>query len=266
MLLLRFILLPTLLFATKANGQQHGVPSNLVGKTFVSRTLEYLEILNDTTLYSSINSYTDTAKLFLQNDTLFIKQRYLQTDQAGTKWMDRLYDYKVITLSDDTLRLKNNFRFNYKSANLEDTLFFINIEKLKEPVTDFKFLRLDFSSPWSGTKQITIDSLGNVTFIDSPILYSINNPSADKNAKPKSIKGRLTQKEFLNFKNLLSKSLISRLPFKRGCPMDGATSNFQILIGAKKINSTGCNLSWTHAFLLNYLYDVDQNQGLRKAK
>ena len=266
MLLLRFILLTTLLFATRANGQQRSIPSNLVGKKLVSGTLEYLEILNDTTLYSSINSYTDTAKLFLRNDTLFIKQRYLQTDQTGTKWMDRLYDYNVITLSDDTLRLKNNFRFNYKPPNWEDTLLFVNIEKLKEPVTDFKFLRLDFSSPWSGTRHITIDSLGNVTFIDKPILYSRDNPGADKNAKPKNIKGQLTQKEFTNFKNLLSKSLPSRLPFKRGCPMDGATSNFEIIIGSKKVKSTGCDLCWTHAFLLNYLYNIDQNKGLKKGK
>ncbi|MBL0070021.1 MAG: hypothetical protein IPP39_16560 [Chitinophagaceae bacterium] len=81
-----------------------------------------------------------------------------------------------------------------------------------------------------------------------------------------NIKGQLTQKEFTNFKNLLSKSLPSRLPFKRGCPMDGATSNFEIIIGSKKIKSTGCDLSWTHAFLLNYLYDIDHNKGLKKAK
>lgn len=266
MRLLRSILLPVLLFAIKANGQQYGVPTNLVGKAFVSRTLEYLEILNDTTLYSSINSYTDTANLFIRNDTLFIRQRYLQTDQKGTKWMDRLYDYKVISLSDDTLRLNNKFRFAGKPANWEDTLLFINIEKLKEPVTDFKFLKLDFSSPWSGTKQVTIDSLGKVTVIDRPILYSIDNPGADKNAKPKNIKGRLTRLEFFNFKNLLSKSLVSRLPFRRDCAIDGSVSDFEILIGAKIINSTGCDLSWTHALLLNYLYNLDQNKGLKRSK
>ena len=236
------------------------MPSSIVGKTFISKTLEYLEILNDTTLYSSINSYTDTANLFLRNDTLFIKQRYLQTNQTGTKWMERLYDYKIIAFSNDTLQLKNNFTFNYKPDNWEDTLLFVNMEKLKEPVTDFKFLSLDFSSPWSGTRHIKIDSLGKVTFIDKPILYSRDNPRANKNAKPKKIKGQLTQKEFAHFKNLLSKSLLSRLPFKRGCPMDGAISNFEIIIGSKKIKSTGCDLSSTHAFLLNYLYDIDDNK------
>jgi hypothetical protein len=266
MLLLRFILIQTLFLATHANGQRSFNVSRLVGKTFVSRRLAYLEILNDTTLYSSINSYNDPAKLFLRNDTLFIKERWVQRDQTATKWMERLYDYKVLTLCDDTLRLKNNFQFTNKPANWEDTLFFVNIEKLKEPVTAFKYLKLDYSSPWSGTKKITVDSLGNVTFLDIPIPYSMDHPAADKNAKPKNIKGKFTQNEFTNFKNLLSKSLPSRLPFKRGCPLDGATSNFEILLGKNKIISRGCNLSWTHAFLLNYLYNIDQNKGLKKAK
>lgn len=259
---LRFILIPTLLLATNTNGQQSYNFSNLVGKTYVSKTLEYLELLNDSTLFSSINSYTDTTNFFLQNDTIFVEQRYLQTDQTGTKWMNRLYDYKIIALNDDTLRLKNNYRFAYKPDNWEDTLFFVTIENLKESIKDFKSLNLDLSSPWSGTRQITIDSSGNVTFIDRPIPYSINNPDADKNAKPKNIKGQLTRKEFTNFKNLLSKSLPSRLPFKRDCPMDGTISNFDIVIGSQIIKSTGCDLSWIHIFLLNYLYDIDQNKGL----
>jgi hypothetical protein len=249
---------------TQANSQQTFSASKLTGRTFVSNTLEYLEIINDTTLYSSINSYTDTANFYFKNDTLFIKQRYRQTDQTGTKWINRYYDYKIITFSADTLRLKNNYTFNYKPGNWEDTLFFVNTEKLKEAMTGFKFLKLNFSSPWSGTRQVTIDSLGTVTFHDKPIPYSINNPGADKNAKPKNIKGRLTENEFSNFKNLLSKSLPSKLPFKRDCPMDGATSNFEILIGNKKIISTGCDLSWPHAFLFNYLYDINHNTGLIK--
>lgn len=236
--------------------------SSLSGKTFIGKRLEYLKFLNDTTLYSSINSYTDTAKFYKQNDTLFVKQRYLQTDQTGTKWIDRMYGYKIIKLTDDTLSLKNNYNY----SNPKDTFFFVNIEKLKEVTVHFKFLRLEYSSPWNGTKQITIDSLGKVSFVDNPIMYSIDNPGADKNAKPKSISGQLTQKEFTNFKNLLANSLPSRLPLKLGCPMDGATSKFEIIIGTKRIKSTGCNLSWTHAFLLNYLYDLDQNKGFVKSK
>ena len=198
----------------------------------------------------------------MQGDTLFIGQRYLQTDQTGTKWIDRIYDYKIVKLTEDTLSLKNNYNY----SNRQDTFFFVNIEKLKEDSADFRFLRLEYSSPWNGTKQITIDSLGKVTFIYNPVMYSVNNPGAAKNAKPKNISGLLTKKEFTNFKNLLANSLPSKLPLKRGCPIDGATSNFEIIIGTKRINSSGCNLSWTHACLLNYLYDIDQNNEFVKSK
>ena len=266
MFLFRYILLSALLFTAKTYGQQPGIPGNLVGKTFVSRNLEYLEILSDTSLYSSINSYKDTAIYFLRNDTLFVKQRYLMTDQTGTKYVDDIYNYKITGLSADTIQLKNNFRSNYKPANWEDTLFFVNIERLKEEVAGFKYISLNYSSPWSGTRHITIDSLGEVNFNDNPIPYSINNPGADKNAKPKGLTGYLTRGEFINFKNLLSKSLPSKLPFKRSCPMDGATSNFELVIGEKRFLSTGCDLSWTHTFLLSYIYNIDQNKGLLKKK
>ena len=246
------------IISTTSHGQDL---SSLSNKTFIGKRLEYLKFLNGSTLYSSINSYSDTAQFFIQNDTLFIMQRYLQTDQTGTNWIDRLYDYKIVRLNADTLQLKNN----YNSYKRQDTLLFINMERLKEATANFKYLRLDYYSSWSGTGQTTIDSLGKVTFIDNPIKYSINNPSADKNAKPKNIKGQLTPKEFASFKSLLSKSLPSKLPLKRGCPMDGATSNFEIIIGTKKIKSSGCNLSWTHTILLNYLYDIDRNKGFIKS-
>ena len=254
-----FITISILIISTALQGQDL---STLSGKVFIGRRLEYLKFLNDSTLYSSINSYTDTANFYKQNDTLFVKQQYLQTDQKGTKWMERIYTYQIIRLTADTISLKN--MYNY--SNSRDTFFFINQDNLYETISDFKFLRLDCFSPWSGTRQITIDRLGTVTFIDSPIMYSENNPDADRKAKPRTIKGKLTGKELENLKALLSTSLLSRLPVKRECPMDGATSNFEIVIGMQKIKSTGCNLSWTHAFLFNYIYDIDQNKGFIKSK
>jgi hypothetical protein len=255
-------LLFTLLVSTNTNGQPPPDLRSTVGKKFVSRTLEYMEIVNNTTLYSSINFYTDTARFFLSHDTLFIKQKYLQTDQKGTKYAEKLYDYKVIALAADSIQLKNNFRLDYKPTNWEDTLVFINIEKLKEPVAALKLLKLDYSSPLTGRRHITIDSLGKVSFIDEPIPYSIRHPEADKNAKPKNIRGELTQKEFIKFKNLLSMSLPSKLPPNRGCPMDAAISSFEILIGTKKITSIGCDFSWIHTILFDYVYDIDQNKAL----
>jgi len=249
-----FTLILSTLLLTKINGQQITNLSATAGKVFVSRSLEYFKVLNDTSLFSSINLYNDTATFYVAGDSLFIKQRYWLTDQTGTKVVNKLYDYKIITLYNDTIELKNK--------NWKDPLVFINIEKLREPVDDFKLLQLDMSSPRHGTRKIIVDSARNVTFIYNPIPYTVDNPLSDKNAKPKNIKGKLTPKEFSNFLNLLSRSLPSKLPRLRGCPFDAATSDFEIIIGAKKIRSTGCNLTWIHDFLLDYLYDIDRNKGL----
>ena len=154
------------------------------------------------------NFFCKTIPCLLNNATCRLK--------TGTKWIDRIYGYKIIQLTTDTISLKNNYNY----SNPRDTFFFVNIDNLKEATSSFKFLLLQYSSPWSGKKQITIDSLGKVTFVDKPIIYSVDNPGADKNAKPKNILGQLTPREFENFKNVLANSLPSRLPLKRGCPMD----------------------------------------------
>ena len=75
-----------------------------IGKVFINDT-EYLEFINDSTLYSSINSYTDTAIFFFRNDSLFIKQSYRQTDRTGTKSILKIYNYRIAKLVDDTLEL-----------------------------------------------------------------------------------------------------------------------------------------------------------------
>ena len=133
-------------------------------KTFLSSQLEYLEILNDSTLYSSINSYTDTAIFFIKKDTLYINQSYFQSDGSGTKQINKLYDYPIIRISQDSIILKNFFRFNYKPDEWEDTLVFVNIEKIKESTENFQYLKLNIISVWRGAKHISIDKNRNVVF------------------------------------------------------------------------------------------------------
>lgn len=258
-----FFLISISLIARITSGQSL---KELTGKSFVTKSLQYLALLNDTTLSSSINEYNDTATFFEKNHTLYIKQQYGITDKGKTKWVEKLYDYTIVTFTEDSLTLVTNYSYDRKSNTSRDTIVFVNIEKLKESVIDFKFLKLDCSNSWHGKRHITIDSIGEVTFDDNPILYSINNPSADKNAKPQNISGRLTPKEFLYFKDKLAKSFPSKLPRKRSCGMDGTSSDFEIVIGTKRIVSRGCNLSWTHTFLLNYLYDINKNKGFVKLK
>lgn len=260
----RYLLIIFFFFTSKANGQESMSIKNVIGKKFVSKQLEYLEIINDTTLYSSINSYNDTALFFLRNDSFSIRQAYHWTDGSGSGYTIKYYNYKLVFLTNDTICLENNYRFNTKPTNWEDTLVFINIENLKESITDFRYLKLDCSSPWSGRQHIKIDNLGKVSFIADPILYSRDNPSADKNARPENINGQLSKNEFFKFKEILSMSLLSRLPSERDCPMDGTICTFEIVIGERKYKSSGCDLSWTHTSLLNYLYNIRENKEFRK--
>lgn len=257
----KLFLFLTLLFSIPVRGQKTSFTQKLNDKTLLSPQLEYMEFINDTTLYSSINSYKDTAVFFLRNDTLFIKQEYLQTDRTGTKYIDKIYDYKIIMLSTDTLKLLNNYRLKGKPDDWEDTLVFINIENIKEPTKEFKHLKLDVSGPWSGFRHIDIDKEGNVKFSFKPVTKEFR-LDENKIEKPKTISGRFTTKEFQKFKDLLSKAMVSKLPLKRGCPIDGSNSNFEIMIGQNIYKSTGCYLKWTQHFLLNYLYDLGDNHNL----
>ncbi|MCD2424926.1 hypothetical protein LQ567_19235 [Niabella pedocola] len=233
-------------------------------KIFISDHLEYLEILNDTLLCSSLNSYADTAFYFFNNDTLCIGQTYRETDQTGTKEIERLYDYKMLKCTADTIILENIFRYFNKPDNWEDTLVLVNIEKQKEPVDNFRALKLDFFNPWSGEKKIIIDNKGRVTFIDTTTITLDRFLSPDRETKKQLFTGSFTPEEFIIFKNLLSRSLPSKLPPERNCPMDGAVSNFEIRLGARTITSTGCTLSRVHYILLDYLLGLDQNKGIVK--
>lgn len=261
---LRFLILPIVFFVFDATAQSPLNFGLLKGKIYVSGSLEYLEIVSDTLIYSSINAYGDTSAFRVQNDTLFIKERYVELYKGKTSRIERERDYKVFSLSADTLRLQNPYRYNDKPFGWEDTLVFVNLEKLKEPTQNFSYFKMDAHSVWSGTTVISIDRAGFVSYTFDPIPYSINNPEADKDAKPLKIKGRMTSKELAKFKGLLSLSMPSKLAGDRPCAIDATVSNFEIKTGSKKNVSRGCEFKWVHYRLLNYLYSLDANKEIRK--
>src|SRR5687768_5777966 len=148
--MLRTCLSILLLFVlAEATGQALTDLRQLTGKTFVSRRLQYFKVLNVNTIYSSINEYHDTVNYFLRNDTLFFKDSVWQSDHTGTQLVRKQYDYQVLKLAADTLKLRNVFRYNNKPFNWEDTLVFVNIETIKEPVAGFRFIQLKNSGPRS---------------------------------------------------------------------------------------------------------------------
>ncbi|RYZ25553.1 MAG: hypothetical protein EOO10_17970 [Chitinophagaceae bacterium] len=247
------LFISTMLFVTVSFGQTNGK-----GKVYVSKTLEYLHLLSDSTLWASIGEEHDTTKYHITGDTLFIQNEYWQTGaNHKTDHIIKWQDYKIIKNDSDTLFLLNTFKGYSKPFNWEDTLKFVSLVKLKETVAKFKYLKLDYSNPFDGTLKLTIDSSGKVNYERTPEIISGGNVLT-------RIKGELTKREFANFLDTLAYSLPSRLARQRSCGIDGAMTNFEIAFNDKIIISKGCSLKWTHAFLFNYLYDIGRNKGFVK--
>jgi hypothetical protein len=246
-----------------ASGQNSGSLKNVTPRIFLDKNLEYLEIINDTTLLSSINRYNDTANFKLINDTLFIHQSFIQVGGGqDTKNVVKIHKYRVIYQSLDTLQVINNGGYSHKSGTSGDTITFINIEKLKERVEGFKYLKLTFVSPWVGVRKIYIDNSRRVIFSSKLSPFRSNVPINTIETKSKVVKGWLNINEFNAFKDLLSKAMISQLNLVRDCvSMDGASTDFEILIDKKLYKSSGCDLKWNQEFLVKFLCGIDKNKG-----
>ena len=256
-----YVWLVMFFFTAPLTAQQIYNTNNITGKTFISKTLEYLNIINDSTLCSSINNYSDTAAFSLAKDSLIIKQQYGFIDKDGFGHTVKYYGYKIITLNIDTVWLQGNQAVNMAATDYDGRLLFINIDKLKEPIAGFTYLKMECSNAWTGNKHIAIDADGKVVLTIKKFVKN-HRSKVDSSIAPIKINGQLTVDEFTNFKVLLSRSLLSKLPLKRGCPINGRVANFDIVIGQKKYTSTGCNLSYVHELLFEYLYSLDSNKGL----
>jgi len=256
-----YVWLIMVFFKAPLTAQKTYNTNNITGKTFISKTLEYLSIINDSTLCSSINNYSDTAAFSLANDSLIIKQQYGFINKDGFGNTVKYYGYKIVAFNIDTVWLQGNQAANMAATGYDGRLLFINIDKLKEPIAGFTYLKMDCSNAWTGNKHISIDADGKVvltikTFVKNHL------SKIDSSIAPIKINGQLTVNEYTNFKVLLSRSLLSKLPVKRGCPINGRVANFEIVVGPKKYTSTGCNLSYVHELLFDYLYSLDSNKGL----
>ncbi len=225
---------------------------------YITKSLEYLQLINDSTVLTSIGDEHEITAYYIKADTLFIKNEYLKMGpNHKSDHIINWYDYKILKQSDDSLFLINKFRGYKKPYYWQDTLKFVAIEKLKETVTSFKYLKLDYHNPFDGTLKLTIDSLGKVIYERTPEAISGEKVLI-------KIKGELSPKEFRNFLDTLAYSLPSKLYRQRGCAIDEAIANFEIVYNDKKVVSKGCALKWTHAFLFNYLYDISENKGFVK--
>ena len=133
-------------------------------RAFVSLTLEYLEILNDSLIFTSLSKEQDTTTYFIKQDSLFLKYDYTRTGAGKDGYYVEWQAYKILYHNKDSFFLVNN-KDRYAGYSVaEDTLRFVNLETLKEPITSFKYLNIDLPSSFGGSRRVSIDGLGKVIF------------------------------------------------------------------------------------------------------
>jgi hypothetical protein len=223
------------------------------GKTFISRNMEDLEILTDSTLTTSLIDRNSELAYKLKDDTLSIREKFYLPGLSNKK-LDTVmcHDYKIISLSSDTIILRNNSHGKFNFNNAHDTLYFINIKRLKGSGNEFKYLEVNYANSFGGGVDVSIDSAGKVRYLKSPTVF-------DDKGRNLSLKIRyLSKSEFQNFKEILSKSSITTLPVSRGCPIDGGQSNFKVIIGDKIYKSRCCFLDEGGQALLDNLLNISQ--------
>lgn len=237
---LHTLILASLISIQFINGQE--LKSGLKGKLLINSDFEFIEILNDSLIYSSLNNFSDTSEFEISENDLIIKEKvYEPNSTLGYKI--RRFKYYINEHTDSTLIITspNNFKLD-----------FFDIKTLRTDIYDFESVELEYLTPWDNSRLIRIDNKGNyydkITFL----------PLKSRRFKPKhkTIKGKLTDLELQTLKQNLSDLYAIYLPAERGCPIDGARSNFTIKTNGQIISSIGCDLSWIHAKLLDYLLNI----------
>jgi len=228
------------------------------GKVFITKSMANFEILSDSTLYWN-SSHLSIYKI--KNDTLFIKEAYTWYGPNHTSgYTVNYHGFKILKANNDTISLKNNYQGEYsKPDDWEDPLVFIDIEKLKQPVNNFKYIEMSHNNIFAGSVVVTVDSVGKITFFTDSVTM-ITKEKKDKWT------GLFSPSEFENFKNVLSKSFIMSLPVMRGCGIDQPQTWFTVKMNNKKFTTKGCYMYYPQQLLLNYLDSLDKNDGVKNKR
>jgi hypothetical protein len=148
-----------------------------------------------------------------------------------------------------------------KPTAREDTLIFVCLETLKEPIHNFTYFNVTEVSPWHGTIDISIDSIGRLVYF-----RKIRNPSDTAEKTDNRVTTRvLTKQEFDKFKDRLSYSLLLKLRrFRGGCDaMDASRTSLEIIYNNKRVISKGCTLQWPQSMLYEDVYDLANKKANR---
>ena len=237
----QILILNILISCQLAFGQD--LKNGLTGKVLVDSDFNFIELINDSVIYSSfLYQLSDTANYEIVENDLIVKQKvYAPSTTLGYKI--RQLKYYISKQTDSTLTLisPNNIRLDYKDINL-----------FPNKISDFEYIELEYLTPWDNSRLIRIDSSG--IYYDKITYLPLKSRRFKR--KYKVIKEQLNDSEIMILKQKLTDYYSIYLPTERGCPIDGATSNFMIKINGQLIESKGCSLSLIHSKLLDYLLNI----------
>lgn len=251
-----------LFFTTGVNAQTFFDTKKIISNTFISDKLDYLEFINDSTLNTSLGFFNDTATYYFKGDSLTANRYKKCSNRTNVGCWSKYYSAKLILIRNDSIVLVNPCLLDKKPKDWEDTLVFVNLELLKEPIVDFKYLIYGFES-WGGIDRLIIDSSGKATFLRMPVERFPPDSVKQLYNKQKKISERLSTTELAKFKTILAKSLLSKLPLTWPCAIDDLPFTFEILIGDQTYKNKGCYLSWVHRFLLDYV-EIKKQELMKK--
>ncbi|WP_430899743.1 MULTISPECIES: hypothetical protein [unclassified Paraflavitalea] len=207
------------------------------GKTFVSKKIKSIEFLTDS------NYKTD------ENSISYLQYKFKDDSLLVSNWQFEMYPgkalaFKVLKKTADTLS------FVFVAGNgSQDTMEFLNIQKLIVPITNFEFFRVDVYG---------FQCLGRIIVKNDKTVYYA--PDCCSGPLATSVKYRVTKlsdQQYQEFLDMLSKSFIFQLPEKRGTnKYDPTYFDFMGKINNRTIVSKGCDLSAIHYKLIEYLYQT----------
>jgi hypothetical protein len=227
---------------------------------FLSKKGDYLKFLNDSQLVSNITPYENVNTYQITEDSLITAKKVSMTDGRGSRDTVSRKAFKILASGSDSFSLKN-YQDQGTAYESTDTITFIKITKLFQPVTNFQLIVLKIFSGFEGTRTIQIDRKGNLLYLQIPSPIRLD----DQIRKPKKILGRLTKQEFQTFLNKLSRAMI--VPPKLGeCFVLDYSSGMTITVNGRNYNSNHCTENYLPYELTNYLVSLEDSKGIIKIK
>lgn len=197
-----------LLCSTGLYAQQTTIHPSLFGQQYTSCNADYINIINDSMIVSTLFSYGDTAFYRVNKDTLFTTQTCHKSNRLGSSI--ELYNSFLILKrsSRDTLYFSYySKRYNDEFTQTNASEVFINNRILEPPVVNFEYLGIEESGPFWGMSKLYFDAEGKGAFTYRPYYIQIHS-ALDTNLTPRNYMFSLTKGELQTLKECIQHAQI----------------------------------------------------------